>query len=217
MRCAERAVKIIDLTMAISPSTRVFPGSPQPSFIPWSTFATHGYDSEVVHMSTHTGTHVDAPSHFAPGAPAVDRMAPARLVSSAALVRVRKGAGQVIDVSDIKNADVREGDAVVLATGWERHYDNDDYVTRNPGLSGEAARYLVEKKVNAVAIDGPSIDPGHDDRFAAHNILLPAGVIIIENLCNLDVIERERFTLVAAPLKLQGASGSPARALALLY
>lgn len=217
MHYAERAVKIIDVTMAVSPSTRVFPGSPHPSFIPWSTFAAHGYDSEVMHMSTHTGTHVDAPSHFAPGAPAVDRIAPARLVSSAVLVRVRKKAGQTIDISDIRGADIREGDAVVLATGWEKHYDNDDYMTRNPGLSGEAARYLVEKKVNAVAIDGPSIDPGHDGRFTAHNALLPAGVIVIENLCNLDAIEKERFTLVAAPLKLQGASGSPVRALALLY
>ncbi|MER3408251.1 MAG: hypothetical protein C4292_05815, partial [Nitrososphaera sp.] len=71
--------KILDLTRGVSPSTKVFPGSPQPSFIAWSTFAAHGYDSEVVHMSTHTGTHMDAPSHFAPGAPAIDRIAPARL------------------------------------------------------------------------------------------------------------------------------------------
>ena len=76
-------MRVIDLTMKISPHTLVFPGSPQPSFIAWSTFAAHGYDSEVVHMSTHTGTHMsthtgthmsthtgthmDVPSHFAKG------------------------------------------------------------------------------------------------------------------------------------------------------
>jgi kynurenine formamidase len=208
--------RVLDLTMTISPSIKVFPGSPQPAFIPWSTFAAHGYDSEVMHMSTHTGTHMDAPSHFAPGAPAVDRIAPARLVSPAVLVRVKKGDGQAIELADVERADIREGDAVVFATGWEKRYDRDDYMTGNPGLSGDAARYLVQKKVNAVAIDGPSIDPGSDDKFTAHNVLLPAGVIVIENLCNLDKIEKERFTLVVAPLKLQGASGSPVRALALL-
>lgn len=67
-----------------------------------------------------------------------------------------------------------------------------------------------------MAIDGPSIDPGHDEKFMAHNILLPAGVLIIENLCNLHKIKEERFTLVAAPLKLADATWSPVRAFAIL-
>ena len=207
-------MQVIDLTMTVSPSTRVFPGSPQPSFIPWSTFAAHGYDSEVMHMSTHTGTHMDAPSHFAPGRASVDQIQPARLVSSAILIRVRKGADEAINLDDIRGEDISEGDAVVFATGWEKHEGN-DYMTRNPGLARDAAQYLVERKVSAVAIDGPSIDPGFDAKFTAHNVLLPAGVIIIENLCNLEMIAEKRFTLVAAPLKLAGASGSPVRALAL--
>jgi len=205
----------VDLTMAISPLTRVFPGSPQPAFIKWSTFGVHGYDSEVMHMSTHTGTHMDAPSHFAPGMASIDQVPAARLVSSGVLLRVRKGADGTIVVADIMDEEIREGDAVVFATGWEKH-EGADYMTRNPGLSQDVARYLVERKVNAVGIDGPSIDPGFDEKFAAHNILLPAGVIVVENLCNLDRIEGRRFTLVVAPLKLAGASGSPVRALALL-
>jgi len=208
-------MEIVDLTMAISPLTRVFPGSPQPAFIKWSTFGVHGYDSEVMHMSTHTGTHMDAPSHFAPGMASIDQVPAARLVSSAVLLRVRKGADGTIDVADIMDEEIMEGDAVVFATGWEKH-EGAEYMTRNPGLSQDAARYLVEKKVNAVGIDGPSIDPGFDEKFAAHNILLPAGVIVVENLGNLGRIEGKKFTLVAAPLKLAGASGSPVRALALL-
>jgi kynurenine formamidase len=208
-------MEIVDLTMAVSPLTRVFPGSPQPAFIQWSTFGVHGYDSEVMHMSTHTGTHMDAPSHFAPGRASIDQVSAARLVSSAVSIRVHKGADETIDVADIIGEEIREGDAVVFATGWEKH-EGSDYMTRNPGLSQDAARYLVERKVNAVGIDGPSIDPGFDEKFAVHNILLPAGVIVVENLCNLDRIAGKRFTLVAAPLKLAGASGSPVRALALL-
>jgi kynurenine formamidase len=89
-------------------------------------------------------------------------------------------------------------------------------MTENPGLSEQAARYLARKKVNAVAIDGPSIDAGIDNKFTAHNILLPRNILAVENLCNIGKIPTNRFMLVIGPLKLGGATGSPARALALL-
>jgi kynurenine formamidase len=219
-------MKVIDLTMRVSPETKVFPGSPQPAFIAWTKFDVHSYDSEVLHMSSHTGTHMDAPCHFAPGMQAIDDISPSRLVSQAVLVRIPKKANQLIEEGDISE-DIREGETVVFSTGWEKQYKSSHYMTRNPGLSGKAASYLVKKKVNAVAIDGPSIDVGFDEKFTAHNVLLPAGVPAVENLCNLDRIGRRRekgnseegtrFTLIVAPLKLVGASGSPVRALALLF
>lgn len=105
---------------------------------------------------------------------------------------------------------------MVLATGWEKQLRADMYMTENPGLSVGAARYLAKKKVSAVAIDGPSIDAGPDDSFSAHRILLRKNILIVENLCNVNKIRRKRFTLVIAPLKLHGATGSPVRALAIL-
>ncbi|MDW0122448.1 MAG: hypothetical protein QOK81_07540, partial [Nitrososphaeraceae archaeon] len=81
------------------------------------------------------------------------------------------------------------------------------------------------KKVNAVAIDCPSIDTAADSRFTAHHILLSNNILVVENLCNLDrITSRNRrssnssvtFTLIISPLKLGGATGSPARVLALL-
>ncbi|MEM3159935.1 MAG: cyclase family protein [Nitrososphaera sp.] len=209
-------MRVLDLTMRVSPEIKVFPGSPQPFFIQWSRLDVHGYDSEVMTMSTHTGTHMDAPSHFARGKKAIDEIPPSRLVCDALLVRLPKKAGQTIGVADIEGEDIRRGDAVVLATGWEKHYSHKDYMTENPGLSKAAARYLARKKVSLVGIDGPSIDPGRDARFGAHNILLPAGVLAVENLCNLQKIKKKKFTLVVAPLNLAGATGSPVRALALV-
>lgn len=208
-------MRVVDLTMSISPDIKVFPGSPQPSFISWSRFDVHKYDSEVVHMSTHTGTHMDAPSHFSPGSKSIDMIPAGRFLGSALLLRVPLKANETVQVSDIKGR-IRKNDTVVLATGWEHSYEKDSYMKENPGLSGEAARYLVERKVNAVAIDGPSIDPAYDPDFTVHNILLPAGVIVVENLCNLDKVTKSRFTLVMTPLKLAGASGSPVRAIAVL-
>jgi arylformamidase len=208
-------MRVIDLTMRITPSIRVFPGSPQPSFVPWSRFDSHGYDSEAMFMSTHTGTHVDAPSHFAPGMPSIDKIPAGRLVSSAVLVRTIKGANQLVE-QDLEGEQIRQGDAVVVATGWERHAASSRYMTENPGLSEQAAKFLARRKVNAVAIDGPSIDAGIDKKFTAHKILLQRNILIVENLCNVSKIRTNRFTLVLSPLKLGGATGSPARVLAIV-
>ena len=220
-------MQVIDLTRKIDPSIRVFPGSPKPQFIPWSKFDSQGYDSEAMFMSTHTGTHVDAPSHFKPGLASIDMIPAKRLVCNAVLIRVEKGANQVIEQHDLGNQIMRY-DTVVIATGWEKRATSRNYMTENPGLSKQAARYLAKKKINAVAIDSPSIDAGCDSRFSAHNILLPNNILAVENLCNLDSMaatiknnnnnkdNNDKFTLIISPLKLAGATGSPARVLALV-
>jgi arylformamidase len=226
-------MRVIDLTMSITPSIRVYPGSPQPSFIPWSKFDHHGYDSEAMFMSTHTGTHVDAPSHFKPGFASIDMISTDRLVCNAILIRAKKRANQLIEQQDLGNHHIRQGEAVIIATGWEKRSGRRNYMSENPGLSEQAARYLARKRVNAVAIDCPSIDAGTDSRFTAHNILLPRNILVVENLCNLDKVASSSsssssssgssnnnniptLTLIISPLKLRGATGSPARVLALL-
>src|SRR5215212_6262714 len=107
-------MRVIDLTMRITPSIRVYPGSPQPSFIPWSKFDHHGYDSEAMFMSTHTGTHVDAPSHFKPGFASIDMISVNRLVCNAILIRAKKRANQLIEQQDLGSHQIRQGDAWLL-------------------------------------------------------------------------------------------------------
>ena len=74
---------------------------------------------------------------------------------------------------------------------------------------------LINKKVNAVCIDSPSIDRGSDNNFPVHKLLLNKEILIVENLCNLGEINSQNFTLIMIPLKLSGASGSPIRAIAI--
>ena len=210
------AVKVIDLSLKISQSLKVFPGSPQPCFVPWTSFSIHGYDSEAVFMSTHTGTHMDAPSHFVRGKPSIDRISASRFVAAGIVVRIRKKANELVNVEELKDQDIKENDAVVIATGWENQIRAKNYVSENPGLSADAARYLVSRKVSIVAIDGPSIDAGADVEFTAHKILLGKNILLVENLCNLEKVPKKRFTFVMAPLKLQGSTGSPVRALAVI-
>jgi arylformamidase len=203
--------------MGIDSSMKVFPGSPQPSFITWSRFETQGYFSEVMFLSTHTGTHIDAPAHFVPNSKPIDQLDVSRFVSNGVLLKFPKNADQQISLNDIINYEINANDTVILATGWENQHDKENYMSNNPGLSAEAAEYLANIKVNAVAIDGPSIDRGIDNRFDSHSILLSKDIFIIENLCNLVELGPARsFTLLVNPLKLVGASGSPVRAIGLL-
>jgi arylformamidase len=210
---------IIDLSQSINSNIKLFPGSPNVSFLKWSKYTIEGYDSEAIFLSTHTGTHMDAPSHFIQEAESIDNLDVNRFVmEDVHLLKILKSANQLISVEDIiaSGIEIKKNDSIVFATGWEYNYNSDSYINANPGLSLEAANYLSNKKINAVAIDGPNIDSGINLDFSVHKILLKNNIIIIENLCNLNRINKKIFKLIAIPLKLYQASGSPIRALAII-
>ncbi|HEY7696423.1 MAG TPA: cyclase family protein [Nitrososphaeraceae archaeon] len=208
---------ILDLTREIRTDTKVFPGSPLPKFITWNKMDIHNYHSEVIFMSTHTGTHMDAPSHFVTGVSSIDQIPVNRLISRTTLIKAAKASDELITASEIEASKVKilEGSSVVFSTSWENEVDNDYYFTHSPGLSEDAAEYLINKKVNAVGIDSPSIDRGSDSNFPVHKLLLSNEILIVENLCNLGKIDNQNFTLIMTPLRLSGASGSPIRAIAI--
>lgn len=210
---------IIDLSQSINSDIKLYPGSPNVYFLKWSKYTIDGYDSEAIFLSTHTGTHMDAPSHFIEGAESIDDIDVNRFVmKNVHLLKIFKSSNQLITAEDIinSNIDIKENDSIVFSTGWEHNYNSDNYISSNPGLSSQAATYLSNKKINAVAIDSPSIDSGIESEFPVHQILLKNNIIIIENICNLAQIDKKIFRLIAIPLKLRGASGSPVRALAII-
>jgi len=104
--------------------------------------------------------------------------------------------------------------SVIFYTGWQRNLQKKYYFTKNPGLSVSAAKYLASKNVSLVGIDSPSIDVGTDSKFSVHQIFAKKGMLIVENLANLDKIKSSKFHLVVLPLKLKNATGSPVRAVA---
>jgi len=208
---------IVDLTREVKNDTKVFPGSPLPKFISWTKIDIHNYDSEVMFMSTHTGTHMDAPSHFVKDVSSIDKVPVSRFISNAVLIKMKKESDQLISAGEIEaaNVSINEGDTVVFSTLWEYEVDKDYFFSHNPGLADDAAKYLIDKKVNAVCIDSPSIDRGSDSNFPVHKMLLSKDVLVVENLCNLIKLNNQYFTLIIMPLKLFGASGSPIRAIAI--
>src|SRR5919199_6019127 len=211
-------MKIVDLTLEITSDMVTFPGYPMPTFIKWSKFETQGYISEVMFLSTHTGTHMDAPFHFNSNGQTIDQVKVNRCICiNAILIKIQKNANEMITSDDItcnSKYEIKEKDTIVFSTGWEKQIkQKDNYIRNNPGLSKDAAEYLVEKKVNGVAIDCPSIDIGIDSGLIAHKTLLSNEILVIENLCNLYEFANGKFTLLVTPLKLVGASGSPIRAI----
>ena len=212
-------MKIIDLTLTISDKIPTFPGSPHPTFIPWENIKEDGYNLEVLFLSSHTGTHMDAPHHFLEKGAKIHEISLEKLVSEAALIQCRKSSNQSITKADIQKFEKKHGkienfSSVIFYTGWQRNLQKKYYFTKNPGLSVSAAKYLATKKISLVGVDSPSIDLGKDSKFSVHQIFAKKGMLIVENLANLNKIKLPTFHLVILPLKLKNATGSPVRAIA---
>ena len=210
-------MKVIDLTLTVSEKIPTFPGSPKPHFIEWETIPKDGYNLELLFLSTHTGTHIDAPFHFVKNGKKIHEIKPERLVNEAILIRIGKNSNRSISKTDIqnfeqKNGKIENGSTVIFYTGWQKNLNKEFYFTENPGLSVSAAKYLVSKKINMVGIDSPSIDLGTDSKFSVHHVLAKNNILIVENLANLNKIKSNNFHLITSPLKLKNATGSPIRA-----
>lgn len=246
--CAQRAPDpiesrtLVDLSHAFDAATIFWPT--EEGFVLERGFAgtTEGgwhYEANRFRSAEHGGTHLDAPIHFAAGAPTADAVPLERLVGAAVVVDVtaacaadRDHAVSLADLAAFEAAHGRIPDAsiVLLHTGFARFWpDRAAYLgtaergpgavakLRFPGLSAEAARWLVdERRVRAVGIDTASIDPGVSTTFESHRVLGAARVPVFENLAALDRLPARGFEVVALPMKIAGGSGGPLRAIAIL-
>lgn len=171
-------------------------------------------------LSSHTGTHCDAPYHFFDDGPTIDQIPLETYVGPAVIFDLRaKPAGSAIGIADLEPwlPRVAPGAIVLLNTGrGERRANTAEFITQYVYLDGPAAEALVARGVKGVGIDAVSIG-GYDDPAKAgpaHRVLLGSGCFITEDLFipNAVMDERERL-FVAAPVKLQGCGGAWARAM----
>ena len=215
-------MRIFDLSQTLRPSMQVFPGYPATTFIPWATKEVQGYDSEALFCITHAGTHVDAPVHFVKNGKGIDKVPLESLHTPARRLDLRRiGPKGKIGAKELRTATAAKptdlwGHAVLLWTGWDAHLGRPRYLEQNPGLTKEGATFLIEAGAVSVGIDAANLDHPDAPDFPAHHVLLGHGVPIIENLTRLGKIPVDRFRLSAVPLNLEGASGSPVRAIAIV-
>lgn len=236
-----RHARMVDLTHAYNAQTLYWPTSPASFALERLFFGvTPGgwfYAANQVATPEHGGTHLDAPIHFAEGKRFNHEIPLNQLIAAAIVIDVSKQARGDPDyrltTEDVlaferTNGRIEAGTIVLLRTDWSRHWPNrkaylgddtpgDASKLRFPSFGESAARLLVEeRKVAALGADVASIDYGASKDFIVHRIAAAANVPGFENLTNLDQVPARGAVVVALPMKIEGGSGGPLRAVALI-
>jgi kynurenine formamidase len=232
---------IVDLSHPYSATTLYWPTSPSSfQLTPLQVGPTPAgffYSAYTFATPEHGGTHLDAPVHFDSTGVPVDRIELDRLIRPAVVIDVSAGAQADADyrltVADIEafeaaHGRIAPGSMVLLRTGWSARWGdrkayfgddtpNDATRLHFPGFGADAARFLVEQRsVSALGVDSPSVDHGPSQDFPVHRIGAARGVPNFENLTGLDQLPPTGATVVALPMKIEGGSGAPLRAVGLV-
>lgn len=207
----------IDLSHSISAEMPVFPGSSQPAIENLHHLEEHGWADKQIKIQTHHGTHLDAPSHMLKGAPGLDQLPLDNFAGPACVIRLHNHSGPIEITDLIKNTtSIAASKIVLLNTGWSRYWGEPEYFEDYPCLSRDSASWLADQGIKGLGIDALSVDPADCSDCPIHHILFEKNIFLIENLTSLEKLPPSGFILVAAPLKIEQADGSPVRALALV-
>ncbi|MDP2797725.1 MAG: cyclase family protein [Methanoregula sp.] len=194
-------MEIFDITRPLSAETLVYPGDAKPTF---RQRDEGKYLISDLHMSSHSGTHIDAPVHYLKSGETIDTIPLINLI----------GRCRVVDVSSAKSTITAEHLAgktdsitrLLLKTSFS---GCNQFVENYPSLSFDASHLLTSKGICCVGIDSPSIE-SYNSNGTVHRELLGKGCIIIE-LLDLSAVPQGDYDMIALPLRLEGLDGSPAR------
>ena len=206
-------MRVYDLTHTIRNDMPVYPGTEQPRLTTACTIEEVGYRETLLHMYSHTGTHMDAPAHMLPDGAALDRYPGEKFVGAAIVVDCR--GEKDISLPLLQRYDLSGVDFVLFCTGWDKKWGTPAYYENFPCLTAEAAAYLAALPLKGVGEDSISLDPCDGTEFPNHITLMKAGFINTENLTGLDALLGQRFTFVTLPLKFENADGCSCRAIAM--
>jgi len=211
-------MKLIDLTQTIAPDMPVYPGTAPPVFRIGCTLEADGFLEKEIRLFSHTGTHVDAPAHLLSGGKTLDQMPIQSFYGQALLVHYAGGPGSSIEVADLElfRKDLAEVDFLLIRTGWSRYWGTKAYFSDFPVLCEKAASWLSGFNLKGIGVDAISVDPAQSANFPVHKVLLGEGILLVENLANLDKIGCHRFEFSCLPLKIADADGAPVRAAAII-
>ena len=234
-------VTMVDLTHSYNAATPYWPNSPFGFRLDSLSYGrTPGgwfYSSFAFSAPEHGGTHLDAPIHFHEGGLTADRVPLERLIAPAVVIDVAVKAQEDRDFrlsrDDVlgferRYGKIAAGTIVLLRTGWDRFYDDrkayfgddtpgDVSHLSFPSYGEDAARLLVEERgAIGLGVDTPSIDYGRSTDFRVHQVAAGRNAIGLENLTGLDGLPPVGAVLFALPMKIEGGSGGPLRAVALV-
>ncbi|MEE8303364.1 MAG: cyclase family protein [Candidatus Tectomicrobia bacterium] len=201
--------RIYDITVPLSPSLAAYPGDPPIEIVPVTQLA-EGDVANVsrVTLSSHSGTHLDAPRHFFAQGDTIDALDLTVLIGP---VRVCAMTGRThITADDLRRLDLDTTQRVLFKTDNGGLWTTPDFQPNYVALTASAAHLLVDLGVKLVGIDYLSVDAYDRQDFPVHRILLGADVLILEGL-DLRAVPPGEYELIALPLLLQDGDGAPAR------
>lgn len=208
----------VDLSHPISSGMQVYPGDPQVEIAPSLTVSENGVAVVAVHLGSHTGTHIDAPSHSVDGGRTMSGVSLDELSGMAAILQVHGlSAGEEISFSRFSDqvADSMPP-IVVIATGWDRRFGTEAYLD-HPYLAPDAATELVDRGMRVLGMDTLNPDRTLQEeasfQLPVHDLVLGGNGLIVENLRRVTELPA-RCWMGIFPLPLQGTDGAPVRALA---
>jgi arylformamidase len=192
-------VRYLDATRVLSPGVVVYPGDTVPTIV---KRAREGFLISDLTLSSHSGTHIDAPDHYLFDSRTVDRLPLDLLIGPCRVIETR---ATEIGPEELEGR-LAGASRVLLKTWFSRRTK---FVAPFPALTPAGAAYLVGQGVRLVGTDAPSIEAEGSDG-AVHRALLEMGGAVIE-LLDLSAVPPGEYGLIALPLRLQGGDGAPAR------
>jgi kynurenine formamidase len=215
---------LIDLSHTIQNGLITYKGLPAPIICDYLSregskqLYEEGTEFQIgkIEMVSNTGTYVDCPFHRFENGKDLSEVSLERFADLDAIV-IRVPHSQTIEITEahLKNYEIRNR-AVLIHTGWDEHWNTESYFENNPYLTKKAAEYLRDCSVKLVGIDSHNIDDTRGNARPVHTVLLGAGILIAEHLCNLQRLPEDGFTFNAVPPKFKGVGTFPVRAFARL-
>jgi len=216
-------VKIVDLSHPIEDGMITYTGLPGPKITDHlSREASRGHYAEGttfqigrIEMVANTGTYIDAPFHRYADGKDLSQFDLGSVANLDGLVFRADPETRAILPDFFQDRDVR-GKAVLIHTGWDRHWSTGQYFEAHPFLTRESVEHLKSAGAALVGIDSLNIDDNTDGARPAHTVLLGAEIPIVEHMCNLDRLPRTGFKFFAVPAPVKGMGSFPVRAFAIL-
>ncbi len=210
-------MKIIDLTHCIEESMPVYPGTEGPTLVQANTIEKDGFRETLMTMYSHTGTHMDAPSHIFSEGITLDELSVSAFAGKGLVIDCRNlGEGGVIDMTFIEplKALADEADFLLFMTGWDEFWGTETYYGNYPCIDRAVAKFVVESGKKGIGLDTISVDPITDYGLRHHRRILGTNrMVIIENLTALVELGKGLFDFTVLPMKYKNSDGAPVRAI----
>jgi arylformamidase len=202
-------MKLIDISVPLDAKLASYPGNTVFSIEPIKRIAC-GDSSNVstLHMSAHSGTHVDAPRHFFDTGPGIEALSLEMLIGRTRVIEL--ATRKAVTADDLAAFDLSEDVRLLLKTSNSRLWGSPEFHSEFIGLTEPAARHLVDHGVKLVGVDYLSVEVFHTPGAPAHHVLLGAGTVVIEGL-NLRDVDPGVYEMFCLPLRVSGCDGAPAR------